>query len=85
MITRKQISKAIFDKLGVNVELDKFQGIYYWYDPLDVKEEDMICTLFQSSCTHMRRLNDFDFLEDQKLNITEFGLNDTIVLGGKNG
>jgi len=53
--SKKQICAAVKAKTGVDVELEKHEGSYYWFDPLG-KPEQMIVINFEEQCTHYSNL-----------------------------
>lgn len=71
MITQKKISEAIFDKFNVHVELEKYNGTFYWCDPVGVTIDDFLCCDFKETCTYMTRLNDYKDVEQWVLNFED--------------
>jgi hypothetical protein len=53
-VTINRIIKAVKAETGLSVEMDKFEGIYYWCG-----EVASVLAMESENCTHMTRLNDW--------------------------
>jgi hypothetical protein len=53
-VTVNRIVKAVKAETGLSVEMDKFEGVYYWCG-----EVATVLAMESENCTHMVRLNDW--------------------------